>query len=204
LTFTILARDDPTGMLGVALGSGRPLTEAVHIEHGAGVGIAIAQGLPRTELPRQALAELAAGTRLETVASKLLGDDPERDERQLLLIEARGLTAGFTGRHTGAAFGQIEGLDHLTAGCGMASANVIGAMSLSFERSGGDPFWERLLLALESGTRAGGDAGGTTSAKLLVIATEPEPVVSLSVEDHEDPILGLRRLLAARPDPGIV
>jgi uncharacterized Ntn-hydrolase superfamily protein len=118
------------------------------------------------------------------------------DEHQILIIDARGETAALTGRACAPSFGQIQALDHVTAGVGMASANVIGTMSLSFERSGGFPFWIRLLLALESGVRAGGDRGGTRSAALIVLGAEAGVEVDTRVDKHRDPVEELRRRLS--------
>jgi uncharacterized Ntn-hydrolase superfamily protein len=77
----------------------------------------------------------------------------------------------------------------------MASNDPLGAMSLSMERSGGDPLWERLLLALESGLRAGADVLGARCAQLMVVEKNGGTVVDLRVENHDDPASELRRLL---------
>jgi uncharacterized Ntn-hydrolase superfamily protein len=85
----------------------------------------------------------------------------------------------------------------------LASKRVWGAMEQAFERCR-DPFPVRLVAALEAGQRAGGDVRGMQAAALLVerpiSAEEPwkNRVVDLRVEDHEEPIAELRRLLRIR------
>jgi uncharacterized Ntn-hydrolase superfamily protein len=200
LTFSILAWDERTRMLGVALGSAEPLSTSVAYELAPGVGIAITQGTADQGMALAVISRLATGTIPETATRDLLQADPGRERRQLLVIDAAGNTAAFTGRRCAASFGQIEGRDHVTAGEAMASPNVIGAMSLSFERSGGDPLWERLLLALESGHRAGGDHNGTFAAALFVLGAESEQMVDVRLDDHPDAVGELRRLLTlSRP-----
>jgi uncharacterized Ntn-hydrolase superfamily protein len=82
----------------------------------------------------------------------------------------------------------------------MASASVWPAMLQAFERTGG-PLAGRLLAALDAAEHEGGDIRGRQSAALLVVPAEGEEweaKVSLRVEDHPEPLVELKRLVALR------
>ena len=68
-------------------------------------------------------------------------------------------------------------------------------MATAFERSGGDPLYERLMLALEVGEQAGGDRRGRQAAGIEVLAEEEYALCDLRVDDHPDPVAELRRVL---------
>jgi uncharacterized Ntn-hydrolase superfamily protein len=70
----------------------------------------------------------------------------------------------------------------------------------------GEPFVERLLLALEAAEREGGDVRGRQSAALMVVEGEVRPttwrtrlwggrVMDVRVDDHADPVPELRRIV---------
>jgi uncharacterized Ntn-hydrolase superfamily protein len=56
------------------------------------------------------------------------------------------------------------------------------------------PFAERLLAAMDAGEAAGGDKRGRQAAALIVCTTEAYPVLDLRVDDHDTPLIELRRL----------
>jgi uncharacterized Ntn-hydrolase superfamily protein len=70
----------------------------------------------------------------------------------------------------------------------------------------GDPFVERLLLAMEAAEREGGDVRGRQSAAIMVVEGEVRPtswrgrlwggrLMDLRIEDHADPVPELRRIV---------
>lgn len=82
----------------------------------------------------------------------------------------------------------------------MWKPTVCDAMVEAFESAEGD-LAERLLLALEAAQAEGGDLRGKQSAALLVVSGERSApawggrLFDLRVEDHEEPLAELRRLL---------
>ena len=85
----------------------------------------------------------------------------------------------------------------------VASSEVVQAMRLAFvESNAGLP--ERLLAALEAGQAAGGDRRGQQAAALIVEQLGAsdrsregiDRTCDLRVDDHPEPIVELRRLLA--------
>ena len=53
---------------------------------------------------------------------------------------------------------------------------------------------ERLIAAMEAGERAGGDKRGKQAAALRIHGDEDYPSLDLRVDDHEEPLVELRRL----------
>lgn len=195
MTLTIVARDERNGMFGVGVGAAPLLMAAVTVRAAPRVGLVVAQGVPNPYLAREVLAALKAGADAEPAIRTALAFDPGRDYRQLLVLDSKGNPAGFTGRRCGAIFGQAAGQDFVAGGNLMRSPDALGAMALSFERSGSEPLWERLLLALESGERAGGDRRGTSAAAIAVYGAEHYPLLDLRVEASPEAVAELRRLV---------
>jgi uncharacterized Ntn-hydrolase superfamily protein len=94
----------------------------------------------------------------------------------------------------------------------MAQDTVWGAMAPAYESASGS-LARRLLAALDAAEAEGGDFRGPQSAAILVVKGEPTGfawkgrVSNLRVDDHDDPLGELRRLLdleedyrAERPD----
>jgi uncharacterized Ntn-hydrolase superfamily protein len=77
----------------------------------------------------------------------------------------------------------------------LVSEPTIAETERAYLSSAGEPLMERLMRALEAGQAAGGDKRGRQSAAMRVVATEPQPILDLRVDDHPDPVAELRRLL---------
>jgi uncharacterized Ntn-hydrolase superfamily protein len=82
----------------------------------------------------------------------------------------------------------------------MLNDRIWGAMAKAFETATGD-LAERMLAALDAAEAAGGDIRGKQSAAILIVkATSTgrswaDRVMELRVEDHEQPLKELRRLV---------
>jgi uncharacterized Ntn-hydrolase superfamily protein len=76
----------------------------------------------------------------------------------------------------------------------LAGPQVIGAMASAFRRTASLDLAERLLTVLEAGQAAGGDKRGKQSAALLVASAAPRMYHNLRVDDHDDPVVELRRV----------
>jgi uncharacterized Ntn-hydrolase superfamily protein len=85
----------------------------------------------------------------------------------------------------------------------MENATVWPAMSAAFEKAQGD-LAERMMQALEAAQKAGGDIRGKQSAAILIVKAQStgkpwaDRVMDLRVEDSEDPLKELRRLIRLR------
>jgi uncharacterized Ntn-hydrolase superfamily protein len=135
----------------------------------------------------------------EALAALLAGDSG-RDVRQVGMVDAKGNVATHTGRLDIPAAGGQSGRQYVVQANLMEKATVWPAMARAFEAARGD-LAERMLAALDAAEAEGGDIRGRQSAALLVVkATSSgrpwaDRVYDLRVEDHEAPLVELRRLV---------
>jgi uncharacterized Ntn-hydrolase superfamily protein len=129
----------------------------------------------------------------------LLATDKDREKRQVIIIDAKGRTAAYTGKETEGWKGHIIGENCVVAGNMLTGSNVIRVMLDSFEEERG-ALALRLLKALEAGQDAGGDKRGRLSAALLVADSRwigsSRPLLDLRVDAHSNPVAELRRVYA--------
>jgi uncharacterized Ntn-hydrolase superfamily protein len=196
VTYSIVARDQQTGELGVAVQSHwfgvGPLVPWAR----PGVGAVATQANVRVAYGPEALELLAAGVSAPEALARLIEGDPGAAARQLAIVDARGGVAAHTGEACMDFAGHVTGAQVSCQANIMASATVWGSMLEAFATAAG-PLAGRLLAALDAAEAAGGDIRGRQSAALLVVPAEGEPwqvSVSLRVEDHPEPLLELRRL----------
>ena len=179
-----------------------------------GVGIASAErDLKGWDVIDDARGTLVVLFRAEGAASELIrlldaGLDPSDALRrvpvgeltsgwQLLALTNGGRGAARSDPRATAWFGHTSGSGYVAGGQALTTPNVVGAMSLSFERSGGDRLAERLLFALESGDRAGSDIKGLRSATVRVLSRTDQSWLTVDADDDADPLAVLRRSLRA-------
>src|ERR1700674_2805633 len=83
----------------------------------------------------------------------------------------------------------------IAIGNGLASSSVPGAMMRGFEAAPEKTLADRLIMALEYGLEAGGEAYPLPSASIKIAHIGiPFPPVDLRVDFSEEPIAELRRL----------
>lgn len=196
MTFSIVARCPKTLALGVCVSTAAPAVGSVvpHVE--AKVGAIATQAQTNILYGINGLKLLKMGFSPKTALEAMLKEDPEREKRQVAIIDKDGRTAAFTGKETLEWKGHLIGENYVVAGNLLAGAQVIEAMAQTFENSKGN-LAERLLKALEAGQKAGGDKRGRASAALLVADKPPlptRPFIDLRVDDHPNPIAELRRI----------
>jgi uncharacterized Ntn-hydrolase superfamily protein len=197
LTFSIVARDPKTKALGVSVSTAVPAVGSVvpHVE--AGVGAIATQAQTNVLYGIEGLKLLKTGLSPQTALGTMLQRDNDREKRQVIIIDAQGRTAAFTGKENIEWKGHMVGKDCAAAGNMLVGSRVIKAMIETFEATKGK-LAERLLKALEAGQEAGGDKRGQMSAALLVAGeqwiSETRPVLDLRVDAHQDPVKELRRI----------
>lgn len=193
MTFSIAAYLSQTGDLGVAVSTAIPAVGAINPFARAGVGAIATQGWSNPYLGIDGLSLLAQGLSAAEVLEQLLKVDPDKERRQLSIVDACGGVAAFTGDEVQPWKGHRTGEGYVTAGNFLISGETIQAMAEAFETACG-PLGERLLLALEAGQAIGGDRRGKVSAALLVVRDEEYPYVDLRVDEHAEPVAELRRI----------
>jgi uncharacterized Ntn-hydrolase superfamily protein len=193
MTWSIVARD-PDGSLGVAVASKFFAVGALCPFVQSGVGALSTQALVNPLYGRRGLDLLAQGIAPPEALKSLVGPDAGRDQRQVHLVDAQGRVAAHTGGACIDWAGHVSGEQFSVAGNMLAGPRVIEETAAAYARGHALPFAERLLVALTAGETAGGDKRGKQAAALLVCTTEDYPVLDLRVDDHEEPLVELRRL----------
>ena len=199
-TFSIVACDLASQAWGIAVASKFPAVGAVVPWAKARTGAVATQALANTTFGPRGLELMASGLSAEETLAKLLTRDREREDRQVGLVDAKGKSASFTGKSCSEWAGSLTGPGYAIQGNILASAEVIREMERAFlDAKGGLP--ERLFIALERGSRAGGDRRGRQSAALLVVKQKAgyggynDRWVDCRVDDHLNPIGRLGELL---------
>jgi uncharacterized Ntn-hydrolase superfamily protein len=194
MTFSIVARDPRTGMLGIGTSSKALAAGALVPYIRPGVGAIASQSFTNPYLGIEGLTLIEQGLTAARALEKLIDSDRGRDLRQVAVVDHAGNTAAYTGAGCIDWAGAVEGGGYVCAGNILAGEGVVTAMARAYEASGDLPLAERLLVALEAGQEAGGDRRGRQSAGIQVFDAEDYPICDLRVDDHADPVGELRRV----------
>ena len=130
----------------------------------------------------------------------LLASDPQKEVRQVAMLDRAGGIATHTGANCIAEAGHHIGKNYSVQANLMLNPTVPGAMAEAFEKTEGD-LAERMMAALEAAQREGGDIRGMQSAAMVVVTGEPtgqswrDRLVDISVDDSPQPLEELWRLL---------
>ena len=136
----------------------------------------------------------------ESVLEKFIAEDPDRDGRQVGMVDARGGAAAYTGVACNSWAGHVIGEGFTCQGNLLVGKDTVDAMASAFRSSTG-ALVSRLFSSLAAGEKAGGDRRGRQAAALYVVRPEGgylgknDVLVDLRVDDHPDPIRELGRLL---------
>jgi uncharacterized Ntn-hydrolase superfamily protein len=202
VTFSIVARDPETGDLGGAVQS-RFLGVGALVLHGrAGVGMVATQAWANVAYGPRGLALLEVGATARQALEVLVGADDQPGQRQAAIVDAAGRVAAHTGGDCPDWAGHHTGDGFSCQGNILVSGATVEAMAAAMRERTGLEFAERLVVALQAGQAAGGDARGQQSAALLVVREgggyggRSDRHVDLRVDDHPAPIAELGRLLA--------
>ena len=200
MTFSIVACDLGEEAWGVAVASKFPAVGAVVPWAQASVGAVATQSFANTSFGPRGLALMRTGLSADETLAKLLQDDPDRELRQVGLVDAQGRSATFTGEGCFPWAGGVSGKGYAIQGNILRSAKVVPAIEKTFLKTKGN-LPARLHAALLAGDRAGGDKRGRQSAAIYVVKPKGgyggfmDRWIDYRVDDHDDPVLRLGELL---------
>ncbi len=207
-TFSIAAFDPVTKDFGVAVSTFPPRVGNVVPWAKPGVGAVATQASTNGGFGPRGLELLEKGKGAQEVLDELLRDDPQREHRQVGVVDAKGEAAAFTGSRCNEWAGSKQGKHYTVQGNLLVSEATLAAMVAAFEGALDQPLAERLVRALEAGRKAGGDRRGHTSAAVLVVRRDArgtagyDRLVDVRVDQQEEPILELRRIFSRRAGLG--
>lgn len=198
-TFSIVGFDPETKEWGIAVQSKFIACAAVVSWARAGAGAVATQAHANTGYGPRGLELMAEGKSAQEALDLLLADDPEREQRQVGLVDSKGNAATFTGSDCFDWAGGICGRHFAAQGNILVGEDTVAAMADTYTNSQG-PLAERLLAALDAGQAAGGDSRGRQAAGLLVVREKGgyggfnDRAIDLRVDEHPDPIKELIRI----------
>jgi uncharacterized Ntn-hydrolase superfamily protein len=200
MTFSIVACDLEEQVWGVAVASKFPAVGAVVPWAQAGVGAVATQSFANTSFGPRGLALMATGLSAQETLDRLLEDDPDKELRQVGLVDAKGGSVTFSGSGCFAWAGGVSGRGYAIQGNILENGKVVPAMERAFLKTKGN-LPTRLHAALLAGDRAGGDKRGRQSAAIYVVKPKAgyggylDRWLDYRVDDHEDPVPRLAELL---------
>lgn len=200
-TYSIVARDEKTGDLGVAVQSHWFSVGTVVTWAESGVGVVATQSFVNKSFGPKGLELLRNGKSSEEALQALIHQDSGRNYRQLAILGTNGKAATYTGSQCIVSAAHRSGPNYSVQANMMLNDKVVPAMEKAWLASASQPLAERLVAVLEAAEKAGGDIRGKQSAALLVVSgkasSEPwnDRKVDLRVDDAQDPIREIARLL---------
>lgn len=200
MTYSIIAYDHESGTYGVAIQShwfnvGR---DSPWLRFG--VGAVLTQATTDPSYGWRGLDAMAEGIEPARALQNLLSDDPMADRRQVAMMDADGRISVHTGDACIPAASHVTGRGWAVLGNLLTGPSVIESMAESFPDATGT-LAERMVRTLEAAEHAGGDVRGRQSAAIRVapgvreLAERDEPGVDISIADHREPVVELRRLV---------
>jgi uncharacterized Ntn-hydrolase superfamily protein len=166
------------------------------------VGALATQSYANPRYGPEGLALLRHGNSAEEVVATLTSRDGNRAQRQVGIVDGQGRAVSFTGEECLDWAGGRTGDGYAAQGNILVSEATVDALALTFESNAHLELAERLVECLAAAQAAGGDRRGQQSATVLVVEKDAgygklsDTVVDLRVDDHQRPIVELRRLLA--------
>jgi uncharacterized Ntn-hydrolase superfamily protein len=199
MTYSIVARDPETGEIGVAVQTALPCVGAICPFAQAGVGAVASQAWSRRSHGPSGLELMRNGHTAPEALAAVLQGDPQRDVRQVGMIDAQGNVDSFTGNDTIRYAGHHVGDNYAVQANMMATGTIPSAMAKAFEAAKGS-LMIRIIAALEAAQAEGGDFRGQQSAGLLIVSGELQPntwdgkIYDIRVDDHPTPVVELKRI----------
>jgi uncharacterized Ntn-hydrolase superfamily protein len=200
-TYSIVASDPEHSELGVAVQSKFLAVGSLVPWAEAEIGAVATQAWMNPAFGPDGLALLRDGLDAEAALDRLVARDPGRERRQVGIVDANGNAATYTGSGCLDWAGSRTGEGYAVQGNLLVSNATVDAIASAFEEASSSSLAERLLAALAAGQAAGGDRRGQQAAALLVVAKGRgyggcDIVVDLRIDDHQQPVDELARLLA--------
>ena len=199
-TYSIVALDETTGELGVAVQSHWFSVGFLVPWVKAGVGAVATQSFVKVDYGPDGLQLMESGITAVDALKTLTSKDEGEAVRQVGMIDIKGNVAAHTGSRCIKYAGHIIGENYSVQANMMANGTVPKAMAVAFEKTKGD-LADRMMAALEAAEAEGGDIRGKQSAAMVIVSGEPSGVdwkdtkLSLRIEDHPTPLIELKRLI---------
>jgi uncharacterized Ntn-hydrolase superfamily protein len=203
VTYSIVARDEATGQIGVAVQTAFFAVGAIVPWARAGVGAVATQSFTEQAYGPRCLDGMARGDSASVALDAACELDPLAPLRQVGAVDARGGSAAVTGDLCIDCCGHVVADGVAAQANMMASTEVWPAMADTFASARSASLARRLLAALRAAQAAGGDARGQMSAAMIVVdaVRRENPwegrLVDVRVDRHDRPVDALGEVVDA-------
>lgn len=155
MTFSIIGIDKKNKELGIACFSKALAVGGIVPEVKLEIGAVCTQSYPNVSYKKEGI-ELMKKFSPSNVIEVLTNKDKDKEIRQVIIMNNKGESAGFSGNKNVKWKGNLSGKDFICAGNMLVGEEVLKAMKKAFENSKGN-LAERLIKSLIAGGRVGGD-----------------------------------------------
>ncbi len=200
MTYSLVAVDIPSGLLGVVVASGS-IAVGSRVPWGkAGVAAAATQAYTNPLLGKWIVELIAEGYSPKDAVAQALHNDSNPQLRQVAAVDASGRAAVFAGKEIPEPHLEVSGEGFACIGNLLKTREVVKEMCRIYIENNALPFPVRLLHALKAGHVEGGDARGDRSAAILVFGRHPiygdeyGKLVDLRVDLSSDPVNDLIKI----------
>ncbi|MGO4912947.1 DUF1028 domain-containing protein [Leeuwenhoekiella sp. W20_SRS_FM14] len=200
-TFSIVARDAKTGEMAVAVQSHWFSVGSLVSWGKSGVGVVATQSFVNPAYGPKGLKLMQDGLSAEKALEQLIAEDEGKAYRQVAFLDVNGTASAYTGAKCVIYADQITGDNFSVQANMMLTDKTVPAMEKAFKENETLPLAERMVAVLKAAEQAGGDIRGKQSAAIIVVGPDlvenawEEYKINLRVDDHENPIEELDRLL---------
>jgi len=200
-TFSIVARDSDTGEMAIGVQSHWFSVGTIVSWGSSGVGVVATQSFVNPAYGPNGLDLMKSGKSAEEALQILVAADPGKDYRQVAFLDSKGRVSAYTGKSCISSASHLTGDNYSVQANMMLNDDVVPAMSRAFSEHADLPLAERVLKVLQAAQAAGGDIRGKQSAALIVVGPDlakeawNDKRIDLRVDDHEQPLIELERLL---------
>jgi len=200
-TFSIVALDTASGEMAIGVQSHWFSVGTIVSWGRSGIGVVATQSFVNPAYGPNGLDLMSQGKSAEEALQLLVEADRGRDYRQVAFLDAGGSVSAYTGSSCISSASHAIGENYSVQANMMLNDDVVPAMSKAFVEHDDLPLAERVLKVLQAAQSAGGDIRGKQSAALIVVGPDVEEEVwkdrkiDLRVDDHQDPLGELDRLL---------
>ena len=196
MTWSIVAHDPNADAFAVAVATKAFAVGASCPFVRTGVGAVSTQSMTNRYLGPAILDGMARGLAPGAAIEGALAGDEGRGIRQVHAVDRHGRTAAWTGGNCvdWCGSGSADGIS--VAGNMLAGEAVVAATVASWKAHPALPMPDRLMAAMLAGEAGGGDRRGKQSAAMVMVTTEDFPDLNLRVDDHDEPLHELQRLLS--------
>ena len=178
MTFSLVARCAKTGMFGIAISSSSPAVAARCSFARAKVGAVASQNVTDPTLGPLTLDLMQNGLSAEQAIQNIQSIGKFIEYRQVLAIDKTGMTSIHSGPNSLGIWTQAEGKNVAAGGNLLSNESIPQSIVNAFISSEGH-IGDRLIAAMRSGLKAGGEAGPVHSAGMKIVDKISWPIADL-------------------------